>query len=84
MVERDRKRAQADLETTTKILKATEGEVNKYKIDYQTAEAEIKNLKEKFKGNISLIQAKDIIWNDIIEGMKTIWDFLLARTRVAY
>ena len=76
MVERDRKRAQADLETATKIIKATEEEVSKYKMDCQTADAEIKSLKEKLKGNISLIQAKDIIWNDIIVEMKTIWDIL--------
>lgn len=76
MAERDQKRAQADLEITTKIIQTTEGEVSKYKMDCQTNHAKIKNLKEKLKGNISLIQAKDIIWNDIIAEMKTIWDFL--------
>ena len=76
MAERDWKKAQADLEIATKIIQATEGEVNKWKMDYQNFDAQIKNLKEKLKGNISLIQAKDIIWNDIIAEMKTIWDFL--------
>ena len=66
------------METATKFIKATEGEVNKYKMECQTANVETKNLKEILKGNISLIQAKDIIWNDIIEEMKTIWDFLIV------
>ena len=64
------------METTTKIIQAKEGEVNKYITDCQTADVEIKNLKEKLKGNISLIQAKDIISNDIIGEMKAIWGFL--------
>ena len=66
MAERDRKKAQANLETATKTIRVTEGEVNKYKIDCQNVDAKIKNLKENLKGNISLIQAKDSIWNDIV------------------
>ena len=76
MEDRDRKKAQADLETAKKIIQVKEGKVSKYRIDFQTADVEIKNLKEKLKGNISLIQAKDIIQNDIIVEMKAIWGFL--------
>ena len=73
MAERDLKRAKNYLETLTKIMQAKDGENNKYRTDFQTANVEIKILKEKLKGNIFLIQAKDIIWNDIIEEMKTAW-----------
>ena len=45
-------------------------------MDYQTTDAEIKNLKEKLKGNVALIRAKDVIQNDIIAEMKTIYHFL--------
>ena len=69
MAEKDLKRAQNDLETVTKIMQAKDGEINKYMTDCQTTDVEIKSLKEKLKGNISLIQAKDIIWNEIIEEM---------------
>ena len=55
------KKAQNDLETVTKIMQAKDGEIDKYRTDCQTANAEIKSLKEKLKGNINLIQAKDII-----------------------
>ena len=58
-------------------MQAKEGEVNKYKSDFQTTYDEIKNLKEKLKGNMSLIQAKDIVWNEIIEVMKTVWESLI-------
>ena len=78
MAERDRKKVQTDLETASKIIQAAENEASKYKMDSQNANAEIKSLKDKLKGNISLIQAKDIIWNDIISEMKSIWDFLMV------
>lgn len=77
MAERDRKRAQTDLETTTKLIKVIEDEADKYKLDFQNAEAEIKNLKERLKGNLSLIQEKDIIWTDIISEIKSNWCFLM-------
>lgn len=44
--------------------------------NYQTTCDEIKELKEKLKGNMSLIQERDIIWNDIIEQVKVIWDYM--------
>ena len=46
-------------------------------MDFQNAEAEIKNLKETLKGNLSLIQVKYIIWTDIISEMKSNWCFLM-------
>ena len=60
-----------------KLMQAKEGEVNKYKSNFQTAYDDIKSLKEKLKGNITLIQAKDIVWNEIIEVMKTTWESLI-------
>ena len=41
----------------------------KYKEYYQSACEEIKNLRENVKGNMSLIEAKHILCNDII-GLK--------------
>ena len=76
MAERDQKKAQAYLEIATKIIQAAENEASKYKMDSQNANAKIKSLKEKLKGSISLIQEKDIIWNDIISEMKSIWSCL--------
>ena len=55
MVERDHKKAQTDMDTSMKIMQAKEGESCEYKLDCQIFEVEIKNLKEKLKGNISLI-----------------------------
>ena len=55
MAERDRKKAQADLETASKIIQVAENEASKYKMDSENANAEIKGLKEKLKGNIYLI-----------------------------
>ena len=57
-------------------MQAKDGEINKYRTDCQMVDAEIKSLKEKLKGNITLIQAKDIIWNEIIEEMKAAWGSL--------
>jgi len=78
MEKKYRKKAQANLDTATNIIQVTGGEVSKYKMDYKNFDAEIKSLKEKLKGNISLIQAKDIIWNGIIAEMKVIWGFLIV------
>ena len=77
MAEVDLKKTQCDLDTTMKIIHAKDGGVNKYKSDFQTTYEEIKSFKEKLKGNMSLIQAKDIVWNEIIEVMKTIWESLI-------
>lgn len=77
MAEIDLKKAQRELDTMMKIMQAKEGEVNKYKSNFQTAYDDIKSLKEKLKGNITLIQAKDIVWNEIIEVIKTTWESLI-------
>ena len=67
MAEKYLKKAQNDMERVTKIMQAKDGEISKQRTDFQITDAEIKTLKEKLKGNITLIQAKDIIWNEIIE-----------------
>ena len=76
MAEGDLKRAQSELETATKIIRTLENEVKVNKQTFQKVEAEIKDLKEKLKGNISLIKAKYIIWREIISEMKSNWNFL--------
>lgn len=55
MAEIDLKETQSDFDTTMKIMQEKEGELNKYKSYCQTTYDEIKNLKEKLKGNITLI-----------------------------
>lgn len=84
MAELDAKKAQRELETTCKLLNFSEEEsrrekynANKYIEDLLIAEDEIKRLKEKMKGNVSLIQAREILWDKIIEVIKGIWGFLV-------
>ena len=48
----------------------------KYRRDFQATQQEIKELKEKVKGNMSLIQAREIIWNDIINTMNNVCEFM--------
>lgn len=45
---------------------------------YQSTYDEIKELKEKLKGNMSLIHAREIIWNDIVQWVKEIWNHMLV------
>jgi len=84
MAEHDVKKAQRELETTCKLLNLSEEETirerdnaKKYREDLLRTEDEIKRLKEKMKGNMSLIQAREIIWDEVIEVIKGIWEFLL-------
>ena len=74
MAERDCKQAQSELATVIKIMQGWEGKAQESEQKLQKAEDEIKELKEKLKGNISLIKAKDIIWNEIISEMQSKWD----------
>ena len=60
----------------TKIMRALEDKANENKQKLQKAEDEIKDLKERLNGNISLIKAKDIIWGEIISEMKSNWNSL--------
>ena len=76
MVENDLRKAHNDPETVTKIMQAKDGEIDKYRKYCQTTNAETKSLKERLKGNITLIEAKDIIWNEIIGEMKAAWEYL--------
>ena len=41
---------------------------------YKEGQDEIKELKTKLKGNISLIKTKQIVWNDIIQEVSSIWE----------
>ena len=84
MAEHDVKKAQRELETTCKLLNLSEEETirerdnaKKYKEDLLRAEDEIKRLKEKMKGNMSLIQSREILWNEVIEVVRGIWEFLV-------
>jgi len=45
---------------------------------YNSACEEIKELKEKITGNMSLIRARKIIWNDIIQKIKVLWDHMVV------
>ena len=46
MAEMDLRKTQSDLEALTKIMKAQEGEVSKYRSYFQITNSEIKSLKE--------------------------------------
>lgn len=41
---------------------------------FQVAQDEIKMLKNKLKVNMSLIEARKLIWDDIISEIKKIWE----------
>ena len=56
------------------MMQGWEGKAHENEQKLQKAKDEIKELKEKLKGNISLIKAKDIIWNEIISEMQSKWD----------
>lgn len=49
----------------------------KYINDFHTSSQEIKEQKEKVKGNMFLIQVREIMWNDIIHTLKNIWEYYL-------
>jgi len=77
------KKIQRDYESALKIIKATKRDLamskendEKYRNDFQVASQEIKEVKEKVKGNMSLIQAREILWNDIIHTVRNIWESL--------
>lgn len=50
--------------------------ISKYQNGYQITSHEIKELKEKVKGNMSLLEVREIIWNDIINKVKNVWEFM--------
>ena len=81
--ENEMKKIQRDYESALKIIKATKRDLamskendEKYRNDFQVASQEIKEVKEKVKGNMSLIQAREILWNDIIHTVRNIWESL--------
>jgi len=47
--------------------------VEKIKSKLQVAQDEIKVLMNRLKGNMSLIEDRKIIWDDIIYEVKNIW-----------
>ena len=84
MAEIDLNKSQRDLDSALKVIKATEQEVpmtkdnvEKCMRDYQTSCQEIKELEEKVKGNMSLIQAREIIGNYINDIVKNVWELLI-------
>ena len=84
MDEHDTKKVRRELETTYKLLNLSEEEARtekenakKYQEDLLRTEEEVKRLKEKLKGNMSSIQAREILWDEIIEIIRNIWEFLV-------
>ena len=59
MAERDCKQAQSELNTALRLMQGWEGKANENEENLHKAEEEIKELKDKLKGNISLIKAKN-------------------------
>lgn len=43
---------------------------------YNESQDEIKELKTKLKGNISLIEATQIVWDDIRQEVHFIWKYI--------
>lgn len=73
------------LETEDKLLKATQASVDQINNKYQMSQDEIKALKNRFKGNMSLIEARKLIWDIVIFEIKKIWENLrlVAKQKVA-
>ena len=44
--------------------------------DLQEAKQQISELKGKLKGNMSLMQAKKLMWDEIIEEIENDWEFI--------
>ena len=49
----------------------------KYTKDFQIFYQDIKEMKENVEGSMSHIQAREILWNDIIDIVENIWEFLV-------
>lgn len=78
------KKMQKNLDDRKEILKIKERQLtmakdisSQYQKDYQTNCNEIKVLREKVKGNMSLIHAREINQNNIIQEVKSIQDYML-------
>ena len=69
-----------------KQLESTEESVEQINNKYQVAQDEIKALKKRIKGNMSLIEARRIIWDDIISEIKSIWEHmnLVSKEKVVF
>jgi len=79
MAKYDVKKAQREIETTCKLLNLSEEKARREKYNVKKCmedllrdEDEIKRLKEKMKGSVSLIQAREILWDEVIEVIKGI------------
>lgn len=73
LLERKLKNIQIDLDNTKYMLetkdnqfKSTEASVDQINNKYEVAQYEIKGLKNMLKGNISLVEARQLIWDDVI------------------
>lgn len=78
------KKMQKNMDDTKELFKFKERQftvekdsASKYQKHDQATYHENKDLREKIKGNMSFIQAREIIWNDIIQKVKAILDYIL-------
>jgi len=64
------------METKEKQLKFTQASANLINDKYRVSQGEIKELNNRLKGNMSLVEARQLISNDVIYEMKNIWEQL--------
>jgi len=90
--ENELKKVQSDMENTKhtltqkeKQLETARGNVEQISNNSKKANEEITVLKNKLKGNMSLIQGRQLIWDEIISEVKNIWEHmtLVAEQKIA-
>lgn len=77
------KKMQDNLTHVKEQLDIKEGKLNKSNqnndqltTNKRVSQDDIKEFKKKLKGNISLIEARQIVWDDIIQEVYSIWDYI--------
>ena len=51
---------------------------NKFTSRYKSTQDEIKELKTKFDGNISLIEDTQTFWDEIFQEVHSIWEYIIT------
>ena len=64
------------LATNQKVVMTLEAEVEKLQREKQVQEKTIKYLTKRMKGNITLLEARCLIWTDIMAEIRKHWKYL--------
>lgn len=70
------KEMEAKLATNEKVVTALQAEVEKMKREKQVQDKTIKDLTTRMKGNVMLLEARRLIWTNIISEVRKHWKYL--------